>query len=281
MGEKICIVTDSVSDLPAELAARWGITVIPIYLLIGNESYRDDELLNRSAFFERLWQTPRLFGTASPPPSEFQAVYDRLAEAGATDIIGLFIASSLSSVPTNAWLGGQQTERVRVHIVETGQVTMGLGWMAVAAAEAAAQGASVAEITALVEGMRPRTTVAGVLSSLDYIYRGGRVSWARARVGDLLQIKPLIAIHNSEVALLGRVRTHSRALQALATWLRARGPLERVAILHSDVEPEVLAEMQTIVHECWPAGQAPTVAVSPAFGVHIGPGAVGVAVVTA
>lgn len=281
MANQVRIITDSVSDLPPALAQRLGITVLPIYLLIGNESYRDDGLLDRAAFYERLWQTPRLFGTASPPPSEFQAVYEQLAAAGASDIVGLFIASSLSSVASNAQLAGQQVRGARVHVLETGQVTMGLGWMAVAAAEAAAQGASVSEITALIQKMRPRTTVTGVLRSLDYVHRGGRVGWARAKMGDLLQIKPLIAIHDSEVSLLGRVRTHHRALQALADWLHQRCPLERAAVLHSGVEPELQTRFRAIVQECLPAGEVPIVAVSPAFGVHVGPGAIGVAVVTA
>jgi DegV family protein with EDD domain len=156
---------------------------------------------------------------------------------------------------------------------------MGYGWLVVAAAEAAQHGASLEEIVALVEEMKPRTRVLAALGTLEYLYRGGRVSWVRAMVGTLLRIKPIIQIYDGEIGLIQRTRTMRRALEQLLALVQELGPLQRAIVLHADAEELASAfadELQRL-HPDWTRliAQAGVTIAS-----HAGPGAVGVACVT-
>ncbi|HDQ35057.1 MAG TPA: DegV family protein [Chloroflexi bacterium] len=279
MGARIRIIVDSTADLPPALLERWDIVVLPIYLLLEGRSYRDDAALDRARFYEQLAQ--HRLKTAAPPPHEFLAAYEALVAAGAEEIIGLFISASLSSIYGNAQLAAQQLEGARVHIVDTGQISMGIGWLAIAAAQAAAEGATASEIVALLEELRQRVLVVGVLESITHLHRSGRVNWATAWVGEILQIKPLIYFYTGEAGLIGKVRTHRRAVQALADWIVALGPLEQVAFLHSHTNPRVSARFQAELTPVLPELTLQPIEVSPVLGVHIGPGGLGVALVQA
>ena len=285
-GQRIRIVTDSVADLPWELARQLGIQVVPIYVILGGESYLADAALD-SAWFYREWD--RHDGrsqTAAPPPEEFLAAYRDLIAEGATDIIGLFLASPLSSIVQHARQAAESLSEddARVHIVETGQVSMGVGWIAIAAAEAIAQGATLSEVLALIEDMRSRTYVRGVLASLDHLRRGGRVGWAAAQVAGWLRIKPIISFSQGEAKLAGHVRTYRRALERLTHFVAVSAPIERLAIIHSRAPQEALDQLQgdlaDLVDE---AADVPllTVEVGPIFGTHVGPKGIGVAMVQA
>ncbi|MFP4393857.1 MAG: DegV family protein [Anaerolineales bacterium] len=281
-GQKIRVVTDSVADLPWDLAHRLGIQVVPIYVILGGKSYLADAALD-SAWFYREWERyDQRSQTAAPPPEEFLAAYGELVAEGATDIIGLFLASPLSSIVRHARQAAKflNEDEARVHIVETGQVSMGVGWMAIAAAEAIAQGATLPEVLALLEGMRARTYVRGVLASLDHLRRGGRVGWAAVQMAGWLRIKPIISYAQSEAKLAGHVRTYHRALERLTNFVTTIAPIERLAIIHSRAPQEALDQLQGDLAALIDAPLL-TVEVGPIFGTHVGPKGIGVAVVRA
>lgn len=293
-GRRIRVITDSVADLPWEVAQQLGIQVVPIYVILGAESYLADAALD-AAWFYREWERLDCRSqTAAPPPEEFLSAYRELVAEGATDIIGLFLASPLSSIVQHARqaaaslaasLNEAENEAeneadVRVHIVETGQVSMGVGWMAIAATEAIAQGATLPEVLALLEDMRSRTYVIGVLSSLDHLRRGGRVGWAAARVAGWLRIKPIISYAQGEAKLAGHVRTYHRALDRLTNFVATVAPLERLAIIHSRAPQEALDQLQGDVAALVDV-PVRIVEVGPIFGTHVGPKGIGVAVVQA
>ena len=284
-GEKIRVVTDSVSDLPWDLARQLGIQVVPIYVILGGEGYLADASLD-PAWFYREWERHEgRSQTAAPPPEEFLAAYRDLIAEGATDIIGLFLASPLSSIVRNAELAAESLREgeARVHIVETGQVSMGVGWMAVAAAEAIAQGATLSEVLSLIKEMRSRTYVRGVLASLDHLRRGGRVGWAAAQVAGWLRIKPIISFAQGEAKLAGHVRTYRRALERLTHFVAASAPIERLAIIHSRAPQEALDQLQGDLVALVDDADVPLliVEVGPIFGTHVGPKGIGVAMVQA
>ncbi len=300
MGARIRVVTDSVADIPWEMARRLGIKVVPIYVLVGEQSYRDDGGLDRGWFYENLDEMRPLPQTAAPSLEEFRRAYQALVAEGAEEIVGLFLARELSSIYNNACLAAQQFKatsshlpEVSIHIIETGQVSMGVGWMAIAAAKAAASGAGVEEVIQLIQDMRARTVVLGVLDSLEYLWHSGRVDWARAWLGDLLRIKALISFQHGKAALMGRVRTYRRALASLAGSVCQSVPLEHLALLHSHVDLDVIAGFKEMLVDCVPSINArsavdrgpndfvPVVEVTPVFGTHVGPRAVGVAAVFA
>ncbi len=278
---RIRIIADSVADIPWEVARRLGIEVVPIYVLFGDQSYRDDGSLKRAWFYEHLDEMRPLPQTAAPSLEEFHRAYQNLVAEGAEEIVGLFLARELSSVYDNAYLAAQQFEDVPIHIVETGQVSMGVGWLAIAAAKAAASGATVGEIIHLVDDMRERTVVFGVLDSMEYLWHSGRVDWARAWLGDLLRIKILISFRQGEATLAGRARTYHRALQTLAESLCQSAPLEYLAVLHSHVKLDIIAKFREMLADCIPHNSVPVVEVTPVFGTHVGPRAIGVAAVFA
>lgn len=281
--QKVRIVTDSMADLPAELLRELAVAVVPIHFSFESWIGPDDGRFadEKTRIYRAMRSSATVPTTAAPSPGEFLTVYQRLVDEGAQDIIGLFLASPLSSITTQAHYAAQHMNQARVHVLESGQVSLGIGYQVIAAAQAAAQGASVEEVIQLVRAMQPRIYVAGFLESIMFLRRGGRVSWATAWVGDLLQIKPLVYYHQGTATLLGKVRTYRRALTALVDWVQTLGPFQRLAFLHTDVAPEILEELKHSLAHTVTDGEPWVVEVSPVFGAHVGPGAVGVALLQA
>ena len=281
MGTRVRIITDGVADLPPAVAASLGIKVVPIYLFIEGHSYRSDAFNDRKLLYHSLQGMNGRPQTAAPSVQEFLTAYAELADEGAEDIIGLFVASGLSSVSTQALVAARQFERARVHLVETGQVSMGVGLQALQAAELAAQGLSAAEVLSQVEPLASRTYLMGMLGSLEHLHASGRVNWTQAWVGDLLQIKPLIALHEGAVQLRGRVRTYRNALLRIVDWARAAAPLERLALLYARTPPDVVEELRVELEPLVASDRFLMLEAGPVFLTHIGPTGVGVAAVLA
>ena len=273
------IVTDSTSDIPAELVAKLGIVVVPSYIMFGAESYRDGVELSRRQFYEKLVSSKLIPSTAAPPPASYQEVYSQLAQE-TEEVVSIHLASRYSAIYNSAAVAAEAVSGARIAVIDSEQVTMGYGWLVVAAAEAAQRGASYDEIVALVEEMKPRTRVLAALGTLEYLHRGGRVDWIQAMVGTLLRVKPIIEIRIGEVGLVERARTLKRSLHRLLALVQELGPLERAIVLHTnapDLASGFADELQR-VHPDWNRliEQAGVTVAS-----HAGPGAVGVACVTA
>lgn len=278
---RVRIVTDSTSDLPPQVAARLGITVVPAYVQIANRSYRDvpsAEGLSREEFYAQLPTMASVPTTAVPPAHEFAVAYRGLV-GEADEVIAVVVSASLSGMYNVARLGAEEVPELKVHVVDSGQLTMGLGWMVVAAAEAAMESKSAQEILALVEDMKPRVRVYAVLDTLEYLRRSGRVGWARAKAAQVLRIKPIVEVLLGKVSDLGRARTRRRAVEQLIELVRAQAPLERLAILHT-CAPDV-EELRNRLADLCPLEQIFTVAVTTIIGTHVGPRGLGVAAVTA
>ena len=273
------VVTDSTADVPDDMVAALGITVVPSYVVFGSESYRDGVELTKPQFYEKLLTAQAVPFTAAPSPQVYEEAYRRLA-GEADEIISIHAASRLSSLCSSATIGARGVSEATVAVVDSEQVTMGYGWMAVAAAKAAQQGATLEQIVALVEGMKPRSRVLAVLDTLEFVYRGGRVAWVQAMLGTLLRIKPIVEVRLGEVLLVERARTLERSLGRLTDRIRALGPLERAIVLHTnapDLAQRIADQLQTIAPDWEPLiGQAGVTVAS-----HTGPGAVGIACVTA
>jgi DegV family protein with EDD domain len=274
---RVRIVTDSTSDVPLKVAERLRISVVPAYVQIGNRSYRDGPAaggLRREDFYAQLPGMPAMPTTAVPPAHDFAAVYRSLI-GEAEEVLTIVISANLSGMYNVAHLATQQVPELKVHVVDSEQVTMGLGWMVIAAAEAAAEGKSAQDILSIVEDMKARVRVFAMLDTLEYLRRSGRVSWARAAAAHVLRIKPIVEVLRGIVENKGRVRTRRRAIEQLVELTRALGPLERLAILHT-YAPD-LDEFRRYLADLCPS---PVVAVTTIIGAHVGPRALGVAAVT-
>jgi len=268
------IVTDSTCDLPQEVADNLSITVVPLYINVGQESYLDGIDMSRQEFYEKLPHFDHHPQTASPGPEMFRETYERLADEGAESILSIHISASLSGTLNTAQLAAEATKGAPVTVLDSGQLSIGTGFLVEAAAKAASAGRSLAEIIEMVREMGRRTHLFAALDTLEFLQRSGRMSWAVSKIGGLLRIKPLLTMHEGEPGVQ-QVRTERRATQRLIDTLADLAPLEKLALVHTNA-PEKLKELRERARHLFPEGQEPIeVNVTPVIGAHIGPGAAG------
>jgi DegV family protein with EDD domain len=275
---RILVMTDSTCDLPVEWTQRFDIRVVPTYVHFGRESLADDGVeLTRSDFYRRL-PTSTILPTSSAPPLGQTIEIMAKALADADHVIAFTAPAALSGVYNIFRLAAEQTDPERVTLIDSGMVSMGMGWQVVIAAEMAQAGASPAEINIVNRAIQPRTDVWAALDTMEYLRRSGRINWAAAAVGSLFQIKPLIRLHNSVVSSVTRVRTTHRAFQALVDLAHKAAPLDRLAVMHTDnLEGALrLVDALTDIH---PENELVVVEATPVLGVHVGPNGLGLGVV--
>jgi len=273
----IAIVTDSTCDLSPETAAQHQIHVVPNILVIDGQSLEDGRDISRQEFYERLPHMKTVPTTASASAGTFQTLYERLFKQGIKQIISLHAPSSLSGIFNAARLAAQSFDS-KVEVVDSGQVSLGLGFQAIAAAEAAAKGLSLETIFTEIEAIRQRVHVVAMLDTLEYVRRSGRVSWARARLGSLLEIKPFVEMREGKVLNLGEARTRHKGVDRLIQMLQNLGPLERLAILHTNAEKDAQQLLQQLKIEINAIPML--VNVTTVLGTHVGPNGLGFVAVT-
>lgn len=276
----IRIVTDSSCDLPEELAATHGITIVPLYINIGQQSYLDGVEMTHEQFYEGLPHFGAHPTTSVPGPGQFVKVYDQLAEAGATEIISIHIGSALSAMVSVARLAAQEMRSVPVTVFDSGNLTLGVGLLAMAAAKQAAAGWSRAEVLAALEDQASRTHCIAALDTLEYLRRSGRLSRLQSSLGAILQIKPILKMNGGEFHM-ERARTRNGAKARVMEMVSGLAPFEQVALVHTHT-PERLDLYRREAAHLIPDGGQPLIAeVTPVIGTHIGPGAAGFVVVEA
>jgi DegV family protein with EDD domain len=273
----IRIVTDSTCDIPPETAAAHGIVVVPAYINIGDRSYLDGVELSRRDFYAQLPGLAQQPTTAAPSSGAFCHAYEALAAEGATAILSIHVASKLSGVLNAARLGAEESSGVPIQLFDSEQVSMGLGLLAITAADMARAGATMSQIVAALHERLPRTHVYAVLDTLEYVRRSGRVGWTQFGLGTVLRIKPLVHVYAGEVQMLERIRTHKRAVDRLLELVAELGPLEKIALLHI-CSPEGGEALRQQARHLFPPQTEPlAVEVGPAIGSHVGPGGLGIA----
>lgn len=272
----IKVVIDSAGDIPPSVAERYGITILPVYINIGDKGYLDGVDLQRQDFYENLSRYPEHPKTAAPSPAAYTELYEKLADEGATEIISVHIASGLSLVYNAARLGAEAVTRVPVHLFDSGQLTLGTGLLAWLAADAAAHGQTVPQIMALLQDAYPKVRTFATLNTLDALRRSGRVSLAQFGLGTLLQIKPVIGIQNGKVEMVERVRTRSKSLARVEQMIRELAPFDKLVILHSKAEEDAAALKQAVSDLIPPdCRDIEPMLIAPAIGAHVGAEAVG------
>lgn len=274
----IRIVTDSTCDLPDPVIQELDISVVPLLINQGEDSYLDGIDLTRDEFYARLPDFKPAATTAAPSPETFRQKFEQLADEGASAILSLHISESLSATINSARMAAEQFSRIPVTVLDSTQLSLGLGFIVEKAARLAQLGQGMESILAQLKDLMQRTYVFASLKTLEYLRRSGRMHFAVARLGEVLQIKPLLHMHQGEPTA-HRARTQSRATQRLFEWLSDYAPVERLAILHAGVreEAESLAER---VKEFFPHGDIPIVQITPVLGSHLGIGALGLACIS-
>jgi len=274
----IRIVTDSTCDLPEQTVSRHKISVIPLHINQGVNSFRDGVDLSREEFYTQLPEYKPAPSTAAPSPEVFRQQFEQLADEGARSILSIHISESLSATVNSARMAAEQFKRIPVTVLDSTQLSLGLGFIVEKAAQMAELDYKMEEILDNLHELMKRAYVFASLKTLEYLRRSGRMHFALARLGEILQIKPLLHMNQGEPTA-HRARTQSRATERLFEWLTKYAPYERLAIVHAGIQAEAEA-MRERVREFLPDGEIPIVQITPVLGAHLGIGALGFACVS-
>jgi fatty acid kinase fatty acid binding subunit len=272
------IVTDSTCDLPARIITEYGIRVLPLYIQVGNRQYLDGIDISREEFYKNLPTFPEHPTTAVPSPLKFHALYDAMADEGASEVLSIHISSTLSAISNVARTAAAETTSVPVTVFDSRQLSLGTGFMVQTAAELAQAGKSVKEILIALENQVKRTHVWAVLDTLKFLRRSGRMNPLLSAIGELIHIKPILKMYDG-VSGVERVRTNRKALARLLQILHAYSPYEKLAFLHSNALEQAKA-LKNEVQDLLPGSDTWIEVINPVLGTHIGPGVVGFACVT-
>ena len=268
-------MTDSTCDLPAETISKHGIGVVPVYIHSGNEEYRDGVDITRAEFYKRLPSFTVHPTTAVPAAAKIKDAYEQMAREGASEILSVHISSALSAVVQVAQTAAAETKSVRVTVLDSHQLSMGMGFLVERAASLAAQGLSMKDIGIELNEQILRSHVFAALDTLEFLRRSGRMNNIIAGIGTLIQLKPILTMYNGKPGA-ERVRTREGAIKRLIQMLESLGELERVAIVHTHAAERVVELKERTSHLL--AGlEVLAMDITPVIGAHIGPDAVGFA----
>jgi DegV family protein with EDD domain len=276
------IATDSTADVPPWLASELQIAVVPCQVLWGEEVYQDGVDLQPQEFYQRLARSVDLPKTSQPPINRFVETYRRLLDVeGSEAVISIHVAGNLSGTVNAAWAAAQtRSDPSQVEVIDSGQISLGLGWAVIEAARMAQAGLPREDVSRAVHGMLPRLRAAAMIDTLENLYKGGRISQVTAALGTMLRVKPLIRIQSGRVDVTERVRTRSRALKRLVVMVQSWGPLARVAVLHTGAE-DLAHELVSMLGDLAPDSEIMVEPAGAALTTHLGIGAVGVCAVVA
>jgi fatty acid kinase fatty acid binding subunit len=270
------VVTDSTSDLPAEVVRELGITVVPALIQFGDKVYRDGVDLSTDEFYRKLQTNSLLPRTSAPSPGTFREVYSRLAQE-AEAIVSIHVSAKMSATYDAARIGSTDL-KCPISIIDSQTASMACGLLVIIAARAARDGASLPELEALVRTAVPRTVTYGVFGTLEYLYKGGRIGRAQAFLGSMLKLNPILAIRAGEIVPIARVRTRPKAIERLCEILRDSGVPQEMSVM-STTEPGEAEALAQRLSTLFPPERIYRASIGPSMGTYVGPGAVGVSVI--
>jgi DegV family protein with EDD domain len=267
---KVKIVTDSTAYLSAEEIKRYDVHVVPLRVIFGTEIYSEGVDITNEEFYRRLASGP-MPTTSQPAVSDFTRVYGKLAERG-HPILSLHISSKLSGTVNSAMAARQELPQAQIEIVDAR--TVALHMLIAPAAKAAAGGQGLPQLKASIEKLNAGMNTVGVLNTLEYLWKGGRIGGAKALLGTILRIKPLLDFRGGEVKVLAKLRTSARAINAILELMRSRVPGNKpiyVGVAHTNALDWAL-ELQKEIENTFNCAEMDLVELGPVLGTHIGPG---------
>lgn len=271
----IRVITDSACDLPQAIVDELGIDIVSLTIRFGEQEYVDRVELSPAAFWAKCKEVTTLPETAAPSPGAFQVAYERALADGCDGVIVLTLSSLLSATHQSAVLASENVPQLPIRVVDTRAVSMAQGLIVIDVAERAAAGDDLDSLVARAEALREHTGVIATIDTLEHLIKGGRIGGAKALLGQVLSIKPLLELKDGVVAEAGRQRTRNKALATCADVARAKAPLLRLAIMDGAcADRNVLEGLVADI-----ATQHPLVLadIGPTVGTHGGPGIIGLA----
>jgi DegV family protein with EDD domain len=275
MAAPVRIVTDSSAVVPPERADALGIATVPLWLHLGDTSYRDGLDMAADEFYARLAEGERV-STSSPSPGDFLTAYRNAVERGAGALLVPTVARSFSAIHDAARVAAAELPDVPIEVLDTGSAVSGAGLIAIAAAERAAQGARLSKVVDTARKVAGRVELLATLRTLQYLRRSGRVPAVRAWAGDLLRIKPVIRLRDGQVVREPVSLTHEGAVTRIVEAATEGTGMLRAGVFHAGAADEAEA-MAGRIRRGEPGADVFVTTFSPAMGAHTGPGVVGVA----
>ncbi|MBA7561897.1 MAG: DegV family EDD domain-containing protein [Dehalococcoidia bacterium] len=271
------IVTDSTADLPDELVKEMGITVVPVYVRFGEEVLRDRVDISEDEFYERLTHDPVHPNTTQPTPQDFVDVYQKLS-ADADGIVSIHLTGKLSGTCNSALMARETVgKECPIEVVDSETLSMALGLVVIAAATAAKAGESMDKIVEAAKQAMPKIRLLFLLDTLEYLKKGGRIGKAKALLGSILSVKPVLTIKDGELVPAGQVRTRAKGMDKLFEFVKEVADIQDLAVVYNTTpdEAQALAERIGSVFDKEKIRMA---RLGPGLGVHGGPGAMVVAI---
>jgi len=271
---RIRVVTDSASDLPQEYAHSLDIDVVSLTIRFGDEEFTDRVDLTPEEFWAKCKSSKTLPETAAPSPGAFQAAYERAKADGYDGVLVLTLSSLLSATHQSASLAGEAVAgTIEVRVIDTLSVSMGQGLIAIDLAESAKGGADLDQLAARADELMNKGGVVATLNTLEHLIKGGRIGGAKALLGQVLSIKPLVELKGGVVAEAGRQRTRAKALSAVANAAASHAPLRRLALIHGACND--VATLQELIKDIPTEFPVVLTDIGPVVGAHGGPGIIG------
>jgi DegV family protein with EDD domain len=277
----VAIVTDSCASIPEPILEALAIRWVPYYIHMAGQTLRDLVTAQRDTFYRALLAAKRLPTTASPGPGDYYREYEKLAQEGVQEIVSIHMTSAGSGAYQAAKVAQTMAEEtipgLRVEVIDTLNVAMCQGWMAIEAARSALAGMSLADVAGLVRKMIPTTRMVQTADTLRYLYMGGRIGKAKHLVGSFLNIKPLIGMEKGVIVPLGTARSRRRAYELMVDILESsvgQAGRIKVAYVHAAALEEV-EKIRKLVEQRVQVVETIVAELSPALGVHSGPGTAG------
>ena len=274
------LVTDSTADIPQDQAQAAGITVVPLTVFFGDEAYLDGVELDNASFYRKLQASKELPHTSQPSPAAFQEAYVHLINEGADAILSVHLSSKLSGTyqsACTAWDTLPDTvNKIPIEIIDSQNISIAMSRSIMRAAQEAREGLGLSEIKAHILDELARTRILCVLDTLEYVKRGGRIGGARAFLGNMLSVKPIISLKDGEVIPVEQPRTRNKAYARVAELVQEMGKIEHVSIAESS---EGFAQQLAQVIKTVYAGDLPIYKLGAVLGTHTGPGTAAIAVV--
>ena len=275
---KTAILTDSSAYLPDDLIQQYGIHVIPLVVIFGEETLLDVVDIDISEFHRRLSEGPVHPSTTQPNPEDFIAIFDKLAE-DYDGIVATLISSDLSGTINSALVAAEQFDRIPVRVIDSRTTSMALGQAVLAAAKAASEGKSIDDVEQAARDVCAKVKLLFVVDTLEYLHKGGRIGGASRFLGTALGLKPLLHINDGRVDGLEKVRTKRKALERMLELAGeySNGQPVCVSVLHA-AAPEEAEALKATVIERFDCIDLHVTDLSPAIATHVGPGALGIAI---
>lgn len=275
----IAVVTDSTSDLPVDITEQHGITIVPLNVHIEDETYLDGITISADEMYRRLPDQKVIPTTSAPSVGSFIEVYEKLGKSHDA-VISIHLSSKLSLTNNSAVQAAADLNKkgAKIEVVDTEQASMALGWIAVQVAEKIATGGSLEEVVALAKSASKRASFIGMVDTLEYLIRGGRIGKAQGLVGSMLRIRPILTLIEGVAHPAGRVRNRTKGIKRLKEMVAETAPLDKLAVLYT-TDKEDAEKIADAVAEHNPEGRPIVAQLGPVVGNYLGPGTLGLGLI--